>query len=268
MLPVIALLTDFGCQDHYVGVMKGVILSINPEVSIVDLNHNISPGNIKKAAYQLSTSYKFFPPKTIFVVVIDPGVGTKRKAILANCGEYYFISPDNGLLSYILNDNTDSKIISISNTRYFSPKSNTFHGRDIFSPVAAHLSKDYNILKFGDYINTKPVKFKSPGLKIYSDKIIGTLQDIDRFGNLITNIPGELLINKQVKFIKIKGSYIKGLSGTYADSDKNELLALIGSSGFLEISVNQGSAEKFLNISDISEKVICSSSSSARDSAP
>jgi len=250
MKSTIALLTDFGLNDYYVGVMKAVITSINKNVSIIDINHNIPQGDIKKAAYQLLASYKYFPEKTIFVIVIDPSVGTSRKAILLKTNKYYFIAPDNGLLTYILEDlkNEICEIVEISNPNYIlSNTSNTFHARDIFAPVSAHLSKEYNIKLFGNSIKDI-VKIQRPIIITKENYIIGSLFDIDCFGNLITNISNDAFKMYNIKEISIKDVSLKNLVKTYNDVKKGELLALIGSSGYLEISVNQGNAQNFLKI--------------------
>jgi len=248
--PTIALLTDFGLDDYYVGVMKGVITSINTNVSIIDINHNIPQGNIRKGAYQLLASYKYFPPQTIFVIVIDPSVGTSRKAIIVKTEEYFFISPDNGLLTYVLEylGNDNIKIIEISNQNYIlSNKSNTFHGRDVFAPISAHLSLNNNIEIFGNSINNI-VKIQMHPIIKTKNFIKGSLFDIDRFGNLITNIPSKVFEANNIREISIKEIKLENLAKTYNDVKTGQILALIGSSGYLEISVNQGNAQNFLKI--------------------
>lgn len=245
----IAILTDFGTKDYYCGVMKGVILSINPQVVITDLNNNIPPGNIKKAAYQLFSAYQYFPKKTIFVCVVDPGVGTVRKPLLLVTNQYYFIGPDNGIFSYI-NQIENPVAIELNNSDFWLKNtSSTFHGRDIFAPVAAQLSLDYQFQRFGKILNIQElVCFAKEPPKVFANHCEGNILDIDHFGNIITNIPTSIIADRLIKMVQIKEQKIRNISRTYGQVQSNEFLALIGSSGFLEISVNGGNASNLIGI--------------------
>jgi hypothetical protein len=233
--------------------MKGVILNINPEVQIVDICHQIAPYDIFEAAYALVQSYKFFPRDTIHLVVVDPGVGTARRPILVSAGQYRFVAPDNGVLSLLFTREENARVRHITADHYFlNPVSNTFQGRDIFAPVAGWLSKGVHEEQFGDPI-TDYTKFSSPKPKRVSDNLLkGMTLKVDSFGNLITNItpqdvpelfsenppPFRIIINKQE---------ITRLNLAYSMGRPSELFAIVGSSGFIEICTNRGSAAKLLN---------------------
>jgi len=253
MTATITISTDFGLTDGYVAAMKGTILTINPAVQIVDITNRISPQNIKEAAFILSTVYRYFPAGTIHIVFVDPGVGTRRKAIVIRTPIADFVAPDNGVLSYVLRDlshNTNRVIpetleaVTITNTKYWrNPVSHTFHGRDIFAPVAAHLSLGLPLTEFGQpitSINTFPIPEprKSP-----DGSLSGEIIHIDSFGNMITDIAEQDLPGGTLIF-EIIGKTIHGLSHTYGEG--KELLAIIGSSGYLEIALNEGNASVFL----------------------
>lgn len=256
---IISLLTDFSYKDQYVGLMKAAILKINPEAKIVDLCHKIPPQDVRRAAYMLNASYRYFPKGTIHVAVVDPGVGSKRKIICLKASGQYFIAPDNGLLSLIVEENRPDTIVDITNKRCFLKDiSHTFHGRDIFAPVAAHLSKGLNPAILGKKITSiKKIDFPKPVIK---DKtIIGEIIYIDEFGNLVTNIDEKTLsrLSKDPKkrIIKVKSKSISGIKESYAQVGKGKLLAIIGSIGNLEISANKKSAQKILE-AKIKDKVI------------
>ncbi len=254
MKKVITLLTDFGTRDPYVASMKGVILGINPEAKIVDITHQIPPQDILEAAYTLFASYKYFPKGTIHIIVVDPGVGSRRRIIALKTEDYIFIAPDNGVLSLVLQKEKVKvkEIIEITNKKYFlKPVSDTFHGRDIFSPVAAHLSKGVPLRNFGKRIEKiKELKITTSEMK--KGKLIGRIIHIDRFGNLVTNIdreiPSKLKIKNEKVKIEIGKRKIVGIKRSYVSVKRGELLALFGSSGFLEISVNLGNASKVLGV--------------------
>jgi len=250
--PCITLITDFGTADHYAGTMKGVILNINPDVQIVDICHQIAPYDIFEAAYALIQSYRFFPPDTIHLVVVDPGVGTARRPIVASAGHYRFVAPDNGVLSLLFGREENVKVWHITADHYFlNPVSHTFQGRDVFAPVAAWLSKGVEVEKFGDPI-TDYVQFTSPKPKrVGANLLKGMTLKVDSFGNIITNItPGdvpELFAEAPPPFkIVINNCEISRLNLAYSMGRAGELFAIVGSSGFLEVCTNRGSAAKIL----------------------
>jgi len=245
---LIALLTDFGTDDNFVGVMKGVIYNINPEARIVDLCHNIKPQNVREAMFLLSYSYKYFPEKTIFAVVVDPGVGSNRKILVVKTKKYFFVAPDNGVLSF-LSKNEIEKIINVKEEKYFlKPLSNTFHGRDIFSPVSAYISKGERIENFGNEIkNIKSIKLPEPIIR--KNSLIGEVIYIDRFGNLITNIDRKTFEGfvKNHKFeIQIKNQKIKRISSSYTESKNKKPIAIFNSFDKIEISIYQTDTSKYI----------------------
>lgn len=243
---VITLLTDFGYTDPFVGQMKGVILSINPHVNLIDITHDIEQHDIERAAFILWNSYKYFPSGTIHIAVVDPGVGTRRKAIVAEIENHYFLFPDNGIISYLIK-NFEFRAFQIENTKYIlNPKSPTFQGRDLFASAAAWLSKDEPIERFGREIKKlSKIPIREP--RVFRDArrfgIIGDVIYIDRFGNAITNIkissekPKEIIINGKSLFL-VK-SYKEG---------KDKPSALINSDGYLEIFIYKGNVSKLLKI--------------------
>lgn len=250
---VVTLITDFGQNDHFVGVMKGVIVGINPEVEIVDVCHQVNSYDIFDAAYVLLQSYRFFPSDTIHLVVVDPGVGTARRPLLARTMDQKFVAPDNGVLSLVYEREENIEVRHVTSDHYFlNPVSNTFHARDIFAPVVGWLSKGLEVDKFGEPI-TDYAKFTSPKAKKVNDQLVkGVVLRIDKFGNMITNItpedvpqlfqenppPFKILINQQ-EITKLNLSYSMG--------KPSEIFAIVGSSGFLEVCTNRGSAAKALN---------------------
>ncbi len=254
MSNTIALLTDFGWEDNYVGIMKGVILKINPRAQVVDLCHAICPQDILQGALALKSAYRFFPSKTIFLAVVDPGVGSRRKALIVKTRDHFFVGPDNGLLSPVLEEERGAEIRAITNDRYFlKPLSQTFHGRDIFAPVAAWLSRGTAPSRFGPQQRTfVHCHWPQPGVDRKKGRIgiRGEIIAIDHFGNLITNIePKHLNTLRGGGFrIKIKNKVINRLARSYAETPKGDFLAIVGSKGYLEIAINQGSAGKILKV--------------------
>jgi S-adenosyl-L-methionine hydrolase (adenosine-forming) len=253
--PVITLTTDFGLTDHFVGVMKGVILSINPEADIVDLSHQITTHDIFDGAFLIAQSYRYFPPGTIHLVVVDPGVGSNRRPILATTAHHKFVAPDNGVLSLVYNCEESVEVRHLTADQYFlEPVSNTFHGRDIFSPVAGWLSKGVEVDRFGgritDYVRLAvPRPLRSP-----EGSVTGAILKVDRFGNLITNLTPqdipELFSEKRSSFtIVINQQTIARLSTSYSGGKPSEPFAILGSSGYLEVCINQGSAATVLKAS-------------------
>ena len=244
---IIALLTDFGTQDYFVGAMKGVILSINKKAQIIDITHEIPPQNIQSASFTLRACYRDFPAKTIFTAVVDPGVGSDRRAILVETKDYYFIAPDNGLLSFIFNEDETFRVFELGNEKYFKhPVSDTFHGRDIFTPAAAHLSNGVKPNKFGDELKDFVIFEESKPRKISDDKIEAEIIHTDRFGNLISNLKKEDLFEDFT--VLINETRISKTQRFFADANKSELFMIPGSAGFLEIAAFQDSAAKLLNI--------------------
>jgi S-adenosyl-L-methionine hydrolase (adenosine-forming) len=258
--PIITLTTDYGTNDHLVGVLKGVILSINPEVNIVDITHSVIAHDILDGALTVSQFYKFFPPKTIHMVVVDPGVGTQRRPILVAGDQHYFVAPDNGVLSAVYDQSESLYAWHVTSEHYFRhPVSNTFHGRDIFAPVAAWLSKNWQTASFGEAIEDF-VRFSIPKPKVNGNSIKCVVLRLDHFGNLITNLKGEetpALVAPDAKFtIRAGNAEIKKLLPTFALGTPGEPFAIIGSGGYLELCVNKGSAARALGIARGAEVTI------------
>jgi S-adenosyl-L-methionine hydrolase (adenosine-forming) len=251
-MKTIALLTDFGTTDGFVGIMKGVISSLNPDVRIIDISHNPIPFNFNQAAYILWSSYRYFPQGTIFVVVVDPGVGSDRRILLIeDDGGYRFLIPENGLLEFIMPELDNPKAYHVNKPEFWlKPVSTTFHGRDIFSPVAAYLSNGVPPVRLGD-----PIELRLPGSHFIDptdtgQDTYGKILHIDRFGNLITNLrPDHSRIDTlEGCSVRIGDHVIWGLKKNYSTGDTGELLCLIGSSGLMEIAVRKGSAQQMLGL--------------------
>lgn len=247
-LPIITLTTDFSCREPLAGIMKGVILNINPSANIVDITHAISPQNIMETAFILEMIYTAFPHKTIHVVVVDPGVGSERRPLLVATDHHYFIGPDNGVFTRIYNLSESLQVVHVTAEHYFLPeRSSTFHGRDIFAPVAAWLSKGIDFSKFGDSITdyvTIPIPFPMTPLP---GSIEGEIIYVDGFGNLITNISDkkiyDLYRESQSRMIKVLvGGREAPFKKYYAEAKDKGLHSLINSFGYLEIFVNSRSA--------------------------
>jgi S-adenosylmethionine hydrolase len=266
MSSIITLTTDFGYDDAYVAAVKGAILSVNPEANIIDISHSIMPRNIIQAAFVLNTAYRYFPQQTVHMAVVDPGVGSERQGIIVKTPSALLVAPDNGILSYIINDlfqiesptsqhshnleqvifKTGLEAVAITDPRFWRhPVNPTFHGRDVFAPVAAGLSLGISLYEFGEKINSLHVfPIPKPSLD-QEDNLIGQVLHIDRFGNLITNIKNHDLPRKDV-MIEAAGYCIKGISSYYAQNEG--VMAIMGSSGYLEISLRDGSACDFLGM--------------------
>jgi S-adenosylmethionine hydrolase len=248
--PIVTLTTDYGTNDHLVGVMKAVILSINPEINIVDITHSVLPHDLLDGALAIGQAYKYFPPKTVHVVVVDPGVGTARRPILVASDTHYFVAPDNGVLSSVYDQTEALYVWNIISEHYFrQPVSNTFHGRDIFAPVAAWLTKSWQSGAFGEPIEDF-VRFALPKPKTNGNVVKGVVLKVDQFGNLITNLRAEdvpAVSAEGGKFtIKAGNATVNKLVPTFASGANGEAIGLIGSSGYLEISVNKANASKSL----------------------
>ncbi len=250
MSRIITLTSDFGLADHYVGSMKGVILGINSDVVIVDISHEIPKYDIVRAALLIGNFYAYFPKDTIHVVVVDPGVGSERKPIAIESEQGIFVGPDNGVFSLILEQ--ECSVYDISNPDFMLKDiSSTFHGRDIFAPAAAHLSRGADINQIGGELSSpKLISINKP--QVLESEIIGEVIYKDSFGNLITNIPGEM-INEESQII-IDDHIIDTVASSYNDVSRGEVLAIIGSSGFLEIAVNQGSASEHIKSDKVTVK--------------
>ncbi len=249
--PIITLLTDFGLRDAYVAAMKGVILGINPKAVLVDITHEIPPREITAGAFVLSETAPYFPPATIHLAVVDPGVGTGRRGLAAKARHQFFVGPDNGLFHFIFQDASDLTVVSLENTAYFRPEiSTTFHGRDIFAPVAAYISLGVPLTDLGPPV-MDPVLLPIPEAVFTDVEAQGEVIYADRFGNLVSNIPWAALLdwlNGRNIRLHIGSHTLTRLSRTYADAPPGELLALMGSHGRLEIAVNQGSAARRLGL--------------------
>lgn len=248
-MSIITLTTDFGNDDPFDGVMKGVILNISPNVRIVDLTHNISPQDIYQANFLLSACYEYFPKGTIHICVVDPGVGSYRKPVLIETKNYLFIGPDNGLFTSILEKEEVLTVVELNEKKYWLPNiSQTFHGRDIFAPVAAHLANGISVKDLGKEIKSKDlIKIELNKYKKSEEGFAGIIQYIDHFGNLISNIPNDS-INEKVSG-NIKNQSFTGLVQNFAEAEKNKLTAIKGSSGYIEIFVFKDNAQKFTGAS-------------------
>lgn len=246
-MPAIALLTDFGLADHYVGAMKGAILSVCPEATLVDVVHEIPAHDVDAGALALDASYRHFPGGTVFVAVVDPGVGTDRRPLAVGAGRWLFVGPDNGLFTHVLDAHPRARVHLLANpTLYRSPASPVFHGRDLFGPAAGHLARGLPLEEVGPPIDD-PARLSLPAKARTAAGIVGTVLHVDRFGNLVTNVteadladlggrgPGRLEVEL--------GGATLPLARTYADVPEGRACALVGSSGRLEIAVHRGRAD-------------------------
>lgn len=273
-LHIITLTTDFGTSDVYVGVMKGVILNINSQAQIVDITHDVAQQNIHEAAFTINAAYRYFPKGTIHVIVVDPGVGSNRQAIVCETEKAFFVCPNNGVLTYLL-QNIETEVdyhkpnaVIIENPAFYLPQvSNTFHGRDIFAPIAAHLSLGVSLTQIGTPIQNI-VQLSIPTVQYLDGTLTGEIIKIDSFGNLTTNISEDIFSSflfssaqntslestltkdaDDLKFeIRIDNIYLKKLNSSYAESAVGEVLAIINSFGLLEIAINTGNAEASLGV--------------------
>src|SRR5213076_2641626 len=238
---------------HLVGTLKGVILKINPDVTIVDITHNITPFDLLDAALAIGSAYFYFPPKTIHVVVVDPGVGTERRPLLVSAQNQYFVAPDNGVLSVLYEREAESLVVRHANVEhyYLQPVSKTFHGRDIFAPVASWLSKGWQTPSMGDEISDYK-RFSIPRPKEADGGLKGAVLRTDAFGNLITNFRSEDLpesaLNGGGINLQVGSHQVSRLVDTFARGNNGEPIAYVGSSGYLEIGVNKGSAARTLSL--------------------
>ncbi len=257
-MSVITLTTDFGSRDWFVGAMKGVIASVDPNAKVVDITHDLAPGDIRRGAFVLAAGYYCFPRGTVHVAVIDPGVGSARPAIAVETNNYHFVGPDNGLLSWALRNETIHRVCRLENSRYWRlPVSQTFHGRDIFAPVAAHLSLGVPIQSLGP-AGDDFIRLPWPAPTADLREIRGEVMCVDHFGNAISNISASNLpVNSMVDArIAVRGHAAFRLAACYQAVKAGRPLGIIGSSGFLEIAVNAGHAAKRLRLKPGSSIVV------------
>lgn len=251
---IITLLTDFGTEDYFVGAVKGAILSVNQEANIVDVTHDIAPQDVRAAAFTLLNYYRTFPPGTVHLSVVDPGVGSSRRAILVETGDYFFIAPDNGLLSFVFAEENNFRVFELTNKKFFRhPVSQTFHGRDIFAPVASYLTKGISANEFGreikDFVHFEIIQPQWNSENEFEAQII----QIDRFGNLITNLKPENLPENFL--LQIRNHKIEKRQRYYSEAEHpGEVFSILGSAGFLEVAAFRDSAKKLLNV-EIGEKI-------------
>ncbi|MCM3879404.1 MAG: SAM-dependent chlorinase/fluorinase [Vicinamibacterales bacterium] len=249
--PVIALLTDFGTRDHYAGTMKAVVLGLCPDATLVDISHDIPAHDVLTASLELAASYKYFPQGTIFLVVVDPGVGSARRGIAADTGDYRFVAPDNGVLTAVLKETPAKRIVELTERRYARPTvSRTFEGRDRFAPAAGWIGRGVDLSALG-----RPAgdiqHLNIPAPRIEGDSLVGEVLRVDRFGNLVTNIDHKLFLKFSQSGsigISIGPHRIPRVVGTYADAAIGEAFALFGSTDHLEIAINSTSASEHLGL--------------------
>lgn len=245
--PVIAWLTDFGTSDHYVAAMKGVALSVAPEATLVDITHGIPPQDVLSAALELLAVYRFYPPDTVFVCVVDPGVGSPRRALAVRAGGYTFVAPDNGVLMPALEQIGRWEAVQLTSERHaLGPVSRTFEGRDRFAPAAAWLAAGTPLDALGPAV-FDPVPLRVPEPVVTPGGVNGEVLRIDHFGNAITNIAGWMFRDVPTPVVRVANAVID-LVGTYADCPAGTPCSLIGSSGYLEVAVSQGRASSVLGL--------------------
>ena len=249
--PTIALLTDFGTRDHYAGTLKGVILSLCADATLVDLTHDIEPHDVLSGALELAACYRYFPAGTIFLAVVDPGVGSARRGLAAEAGDYRFVAPDNGVLSMVFRETPPRKVVDLSERRYARPTvSRTFEGRDRFAPAAGWLARGIDLSAMG-----RPVArwhaLDVPAPEASDGRLTGQVLRIDRFGNLVTNIDrrrfDQFRQDADIE-ITIEGQSVPRLVATYAEAQDGAICALFGSTDHLEVALNGGSAAGALGL--------------------
>ena len=250
--PIVALMTDFGTRDHYSGVMKGVVLGICPDVTLIDITHDLPPHDIAFAAHELAATYKYFPAGTIFLVVVDPGVGTARRGIAAEAGGFKFIAPDNGVLTAVFHEAAPKRVVELSERRYARPTvSRTFEGRDRFAPAAAFLAKGIHLEAFGRAVADYQV-LNLPVAELRGDALVGRVVRVDRFGNVVTNLDRrscEKITNGHAGIdLRLGGKTVSRMVATYADLVSGEIGALYGSTDHLECAAQSASAADVLGV--------------------
>jgi S-adenosylmethionine hydrolase len=251
MRPTVALLTDFGTRDHYAGTLKGVVLSVCPDATLVDIGHDIPAHDVMTGALELAACYRYFPHGTIFLVVVDPGVGSSRRGMAADVGDYKFVAPDNGVLSAVFLESPPKKVVELTERKYARPTvSRTFEGRDRFAPAAGHLAKGVALVALGKAI-TAYQTLDLPKPMVGTDELHGEVVRVDRFGTLITNIDRrtfEQFGSAGSIAVLVGGQEIPRIVATYADAPAGELCALFGSTDHLEIAINAGDAAATLQL--------------------
>ena len=249
-MPILTLTTDFGLKDGFVGVMKGVIWGICPEARIADLSHSVAPQNVLEGAFVLARACPFFPPGTVHLAVVDPGVGTERRPLAARLGDHFFVGPDNGLFTPVI-EATERKgealdFVHLTNPRYWLPDvSRTFHGRDLFAPVAAHLAGGVPLAELGPAI-TDPVRIPLPHPEKTASGWNAHVTGVDSFGNLTTDLPASALERRERVLFRLLGREVRGLVDSYGHEQPGALVALADSQGFVEIAAVNGSAAQLL----------------------
>ncbi|WP_375468252.1 S-adenosyl-l-methionine hydroxide adenosyltransferase family protein [uncultured Nostoc sp.] len=247
--PLLTFLSDFGDRDVYVGIIKGVIAQLNPRLTVVDLTHQILPQDIAAARFCLMNAYPYFPVGTVHLAVVDPGVGSKRRAIAVEFAQGFLVGPDNGIFSGVLNQSPAIAAVELTNLNYWRipQPSKTFHGRDIFAPVGANLASGVSLKQLGQEIDPASlVKLDIGECKQTSNGAVGCIQYIDHFGNLVSNIPASYVQGK-TWYVQAAGLSIPG-GETYGDVKVGEIVALVGSHGWVEIAINSGNAHLHLHL--------------------
>ncbi|HSP90937.1 MAG TPA: SAM-dependent chlorinase/fluorinase [Vicinamibacterales bacterium] len=249
--PIVAMLTDFGTRDHYAGSLKGVVLTLCPDAALVDISHDIPPHDILTGALELAACYRFFPAGTIFLAVVDPGVGSSRLGLAAEAGDYRFVAPDNGVLTAVFAETPPKRVVSLTERRYARPTiSKTFEGRDRFAPAAAWLARGAEVKALGSAVRDY-VRLEIPQPQQDGDGIAGAVLRVDRFGNLVTNIPRamvERLASRGAIRITAGSTSVDSLVETYAGVAPGTICALFGSYDHLEIAENGGDAARRLGL--------------------
>jgi S-adenosyl-L-methionine hydrolase (adenosine-forming) len=252
--PLVALLTDFGTRDHYAGAVRGAVLAACPEATVVDITHELPRHDIAAGAFSLAAAYRAFPPGTVFLAVVDPGVGSARRALALEAGGYRFVGPDNGIFTHVLAEHPGARVREIKNPRLVRPEvSNTFHARDVFAPVAAHLAKGAALSEVGPPVRDPVVAAQEAVRRVGKSEWEAAVVEVDGFGNLTTNLSGvelaailKALDGDPTRLVVVVEGVVLPLVRTYADVAEGEPCALMGSSGRLEIAVHRDSAARLL----------------------
>jgi len=261
-LPILTITTDFGLKDGFPAVLKGVIWGICPDAQIADISHSIAPQNVLEGSLALWRAYSFFPAGTVHIAVVDPGVGTQRRPIAAQMGEYYFVGPDNGLFTPIYNDAARlgwaAEVVRLTNLSYWLPAvSHTFHGRDIFAPVAAHLANGIALRALGPVIDD-PVRLTLPAPERTTSGWHAHITVVDIFGNLTTDLPADYLLNDEGPLFRLRGHEVRGMVTSYGERPPGQLVALVDSENFIELAEVNGNAARSLQaqVGDIVDVIL------------